>query len=534
MMYIENSPKLNVGNNVNEDKVNLFIQFFIPPSNVRRNEINTCLKNNIGNPFISHIYLMNERIYTDEELGVTSYKIIQVLTPHRMKYGDVFNYCDIMNISGYIIVSNADIFFNSTLRHIFKSDIHLEPIMMAQLRYEYSQNPLKIKIYENTNGGSQDTWIYHSRFNCMLANNRAFDFILGIPGCDNRITYIVKLLNFKLINDPAAIMCLHYHSSNIRNYSHKDKLSLPYLLIVDFGSKQINIDVNFYEDNTYLYDYIKIRLDKNKKFIIPRIQAGAETIVCSGLYNTNSIKNIIKIMKNNAGVSITSFESISKYRAKHIEAFRNCEIYAGWSTSGCDRCYRTMIPYHDFIEYNICKNKKKLWAESVLEIYNFIKYEIVWTTALRGKRILLISAFIETMKTKIHVLDKIYGRDLFPECSFVFIKPPQLSGDCESRDWEIDFNLFCGELDSLKDTYDVALLSMGGLGNLCANYIFTNHGKSSIYIGGVLSMYFGIYSTRWINEKDSILKMYMNEHWSRPDLSEHYNGCNKIENGCYV
>ncbi len=86
----------------------------------------------------------------------------------------------------------------------------------------------------------------------------------------------------------------------------------------------------------------------------------------------------------------------------------------------------------------------------------------------------------------------------------------------------------------MKETNDVALLSMGGLGNLCANYIFANHGKSSIYIGGVLSMYFGIYSTRWLNEKSSIIKMYMNEHWTRPASSELYKGCNKIENGCYV
>ena len=534
MFYTENSPKLNIGLDINNDSVNLFVQFFIPPSHVRRNEINTCLKNNVTNPYISYIYLMNERKYTDEELGVTSDKIIQVLTPRSMKYSDVFNYCDVFKINGYIIIANADIFFNATVQNIFKSDVHIEPIMMTQLRYEYSPSPLKIKLYVNNIGGSQDVWIYHSNFNYMLANNPAFDFMLGMPGCDNHITYLFKLLNFTLINDPAAIMCLHYHSSNIRSYSSNDRIRPPYLFVSHYGNKKINIDVNFYEDNTYLYDYIKTRLDENKIFIIPRIQSGAETVICSGVYNETNAEKIITVMKNNAGVSITSWGSMTKYRYKHLEAFRKCEIYAGWSTTNCDKCYSTIKPYHDFMEYTACRTKKKIWAESVLEIYNFINYDIVWTTALRGKRILIVSAFVETMKTKIPVLDKIYGRDLFPECSFVFIKPPQLSGDCNSRDWEIEFDLFCKELDSLKDTYDVALLSMGGLGNLCADYIFTNHGKSAIYIGGVLSMYFGIYSNRWINEKRSILRMYMNEHWSRPALSEHYNGCDKIENGCYV
>ena len=533
MRYVENSPKLNIGSDVNNDKVNLFIQFFIPQSHVRRNEINTCLKNNVKNPFISRIYLMNERIYTDQELGSSSDKIIQVVTPRRMNYSDVFNYCDSIKITGYIIIANADIFFNITLGNIFKSDIHLKPIMMAQMRYEYSHSPLKIKLYENITGGSQDAWIYHSDFNNRLANNAAFNFMLGMPGCDNHITYLFKLLNFKLINDPAAIMCFHYHSSNIRTYSSADKLPSPYLLLSHYGNKKIPVDVNFYEDNIYLHDYIKSCLDQNKKFIVPRM-AGIESVICSGLYDKKNAKHIITTMKNNAGVSLTSWDSISRYRDNHVEAFRNCEMYAGWSRTGCDACGERMKLHYDFIEYTICKNKTKLWAESVLDIYNFIKYDIVWTTALRGKRILIVSAFVETIKTKLPVLEKIYRRDLFPECSFIFIKPPQLSGDCESKDWEIEFNLFCGELDRLKETYDVALLSMGGLGNLCANYIFTNHGKSAIYIGGVLSMYFGIYANRWIGEKGSILKMYMNEHWSKPALSEHYKGCNKVENGCYI
>ena len=534
MRYMENSPKLNIGSDVNGDKVNLFVQFFIPSSRVRRDEINTCLENNVKNHLISRIYLMNERIYTDQELGITNDKIIQVTIQNRMKYSDVFNYCSSMKIHWYIIIANADIFFNVTLENIFKSDIHVSPIVIAQTRYDYSPNPLKIVLFARDLNDSQDVWIYHSNFNRMLANNSAFKFMLGIPGCDNHIAYLFKLLNFKLINDPAIIMCFHYHSSNIRSYSDKDKIPHPYLFLSHFGNKKITVDVNFYEDNIYLHDYIKKRFEENKKFIVPRIQAGAESIVCSGLYDKTNMKNIITTMKNNAGVFITSFDSISKYRYNHLEAFRNCEMYTGWSTSGCDKCYVYMKPSHDFIQYTICKNKTKLWAESVLEIYNFIKYDVVWTTALRGKRILIISAFVETMKTKIPVLKKIYGRDLFPECSFIFIKPPQLSGECESRDWEIEFNLFCRELDSLKETYDVALLSMGGLGNLCANYIFTNHGKSAIYIGGVLSMYFGIYSKRWMKEKSSILKMYMNEHWSRPSSSEHYKGCNKIENGCYV
>ena len=55
--------------------------------------------------------------------------------------------------------------------------------------------------------------------------------------------------------------------------------------------------------------------------------------------------------------------------------------------------------------------------------------------------------------------------------------------------------------------------------------------KSSIYVGGVLQMYFGIYGERWLKERKDIMKLYMNEHWIRPTVQA--NGFEKIENGCY-
>jgi phenolic acid decarboxylase len=57
--------------------------------------------------------------------------------------------------------------------------------------------------------------------------------------------------------------------------------------------------------------------------------------------------------------------------------------------------------------------------------------------------------------------------------------------------------------------------------------------KSAIYAGGVLQMFFGIYGSRWLKEKPEILRIYMNNHWSRPSENEKPNGHNNIENGCY-
>jgi hypothetical protein len=88
------------------------------------------------------------------------------------------------------------------------------------------------------------------------------------------------------------------------------------------------------------------------------------------------------------------------------------------------------------------------------------------------------------------------------------------------------------ELDAIKEDYDIALVSAGGYGNIMCDHIFKS-GKQSIYVGGVLQMYFGLYGGRWLLERPKILGNYLNEHWCRPSEDERPDGFKNIENGCY-
>lgn len=60
-------------------------------------------------------------------------------------------------------------------------------------------------------------------------------------------------------------------------------------------------------------------------------------------------------------------------------------------------------------------------------------------------------------------------------------------------------------------------------------------GKSAIYVGGVLQMYFGILGNRWIKDRPGIIKLYVenNPYWSRPKDSERPTGYQNIEKSCY-
>ena len=58
-------------------------------------------------------------------------------------------------------------------------------------------------------------------------------------------------------------------------------------------------------------------------------------------------------------------------------------------------------------------------------------------------------------------------------------------------------------------------------------------GKSAIFIGGVLQMYFGIYGQRWMRDNPDILRLYMNKRWGRPSKEERPEGYKGIEGACY-
>jgi hypothetical protein len=100
-------------NNNDKTEVHIFSQFFVHNDKQRRDEIIFCLNNNNDNDNITKIHLLNERIYTDDEMGIkNSGKIIQTDIQHRIKFKDVFSYIRKNNIQGYLVFVNIDIFFD--------------------------------------------------------------------------------------------------------------------------------------------------------------------------------------------------------------------------------------------------------------------------------------------------------------------------------------------------------------------------------------------------------------------------------------
>ena len=535
----------------NIDNINIFYQFFLHSNKERQEELLECLKYNVNNKYITNIYLLNERIYTEDELGISSDKIIQTDIKKRLMFKDVFEYINENNIKGYNVIINADIFFDENIKNLFNSDIHMTKKMYALLRYEYNRENINNSELFGNRGDSQDTWIIHSNYSIDKNKNKIFNFEFGKPGCDNKMTYLMSLLGYEIINDPEFIKSYHIHSSNIRNYTAIDKINMPYEIVMPKNSlihsqKHHKFDISHLYDikynhknsNTKLFDYIKNKIEAKQNFIIPRV-AGIENtyaVFSNMLMNEKFKEEVPKLldylnknkyaMKNNAGIKLTSMLSIHKYSQLYLECFRICDLYSGWAPF--DLVYRSNTIANKLIEQFF--KKETIYAE-VFDVYHYI-YSIPWTFSLKGKRILFISSFEESIKSKIDDRREIYGVDLFPDCEIITIRPPQTQGEEDSEEFDIELNNFTQQLDEIKDKYDIALVSCGGYGNLVCSHIYKT-GKSAIYVGGVMQMYWGILGTRWLKNRPDIIRLFLNEHWSRPRDSEKPKNHKNIEGSCY-
>jgi hypothetical protein len=572
---VESNTDIQINKNTNEP-IYLFQQFFIHKSNERYNEIKQSLRRNVQLGLFKKIYLLNERIYTNAELGLTDKEINQIKQINigtRMTYSDVFKQFRGLGLSGYIVIANSDIFFDKTIENLNKSCLSKTKSFMAQLRYEYDTTEkllMKQKIF-GPRPDSQDVWILHSNYIPNKKQIHIFDILLGKPGCDNKICYLFYILGYKLYNDPSFIRTYHYHKTQTRDYTAEDVIDKPFLYlfpkIASYSNieKYINDNINehfmlsvkgsnyFIKDirsrilhnhasNKYLGEFIKNKLENNQHFIIPRV-AGVEHMLAmtankylnEGNFDKmkeDPIIGLLDNMHNNAGINIKTEQDLIVYSQTYLEAFKNSELYSVWEHFS--NVYETYHGKFAEVQDKLTKmySRDKYLSSFCFDIFHHI-YDNPWTYSLKGKRILIVSNFMDTIKKQMNHINDIYGVNLFPECTFIYIRPPHTAcGNGGVEPWLYPFKKLCDDIYDIKEQFDIALCSCGGYGNPLLNFIYSLN-KSAIYVGGVLQMYFGIIGSRWENERTDIIKVFKNDYWRRPLISEIPVNKERVEGGCY-
>lgn len=566
MKSIEVSTSAPSGQN---DGVTLFTQFYVPADPLRHCELKECLRRNIALDCVRHIFLLNEEEYSLQQLGLEFattdqlQKVAQIITGRRLIFSDVLHCVEVNRpTTSHIAICNADVFFDATLGQVDLGGKRKQ--VLCLLRHEYNgplSDPRNIRdarlqpncIYPRFD--MQDVWMWHTKHSIVnRAHIRAFEFEMGRPGCDNKLAYLFKVLGFTLINDPTKVMSYHFHT-NATNHNSQTPVPSPWAFVCpvgidptlcapSFGIRMANMNAQdlWWSDNQLLYEYIERRLAQKRAFVVPRV-AGIENNVAvmfandvrnMAAYPPDYLASLQRAMKSNAGVWLPDPRNVQKYAQEYVRAFANCEMYAGWESQG--NVFSDIAKSQTELRTALGAERKMFWA-CALDIFHYI-YSNPWTRALQGKRLLIISAFAETMAKQVAQgnLSKIYdGVELFPSCQFQFVKPPMGLADSKVDEYAVEMTKFYKRLDKYKRSYDVALVSCGGIGNAVCNYLFEAHKKSAIYVGGVLPMYFGILGRRWEDERPDVVKMFAegNPAWTRPATHERPSGFSTIEGGAY-
>ena len=162
----------------------------------------------------------------------------------------------------------------------------------------------------------------------------------------------------------------------------------------------------------------------------------------------------------------------------------------------------------------------------------WVNPENPWTAALRGKRVLIVHPFTESIAKQYERREQLFpGTEILPEFDLQLLKSVQTSGGGEDERFKTWFDAYeWMKEEILKQEFDVAVLGCGAYGFPLAAEI-KKAGKQAIHFGGGTQLLFGIMGSRW--EKSDRITKYVNEAWSRPLQSERPADANSVEKACY-
>lgn len=269
-------------------------------------------------------------------------------------------------------------------------------------------------------------------------------------------------------------------------------------------------------------DYIKISIENKAPFMVGRFGDGElRSVVCylnrqMGLSKTYP-DYIRTAITRNAGLFPGTDDAIDQFAEIMLNSCCSVDILAVWFNLMEEYIYSRFGPQKQTCVY--LKSLEPFWFNNP------------WSGALKGKRVLVIHPFEETIKTQYKKREFLFENpDVLPEFELLTLKAVQSLGGETDR-----FTTWFDALEwmynqAMSMDFDIALIGCGAYGFPLAAKI-KESGRIAIHMGGVTQMLFGIKGGRWDNRPDYVA-LY-NEYWCRPSEREKPKAASQVENACY-
>lgn len=239
--------------------------------------------------------------------------------------------------------------------------------------------------------------------------------------------------------------------------------------------------------------------------------------------------NVINALHNNAGVFPSTIDSAERFAERYLEDIPLIDMLA------CFQYYEKFMPLRQDIQ--------KVQLET---LYPFF-VERPWTRILKGKRVLVVHPFEQTIKQQYAKRNLLFDNtDVLPDFELITLKAVQtIAGNMtEYKDWFGALHYMENRIDNID--FDIAIIGCGAYGLPLAAHIKRNGGKA-VHMGGGLQLLFGILGNRWVKEYPQISPwLYLpgkdididytplfNEHWCYPLPEDTPNNTKAVEGACY-
>ncbi|MDD2337021.1 MAG: hypothetical protein PHD01_10645 [Geobacteraceae bacterium] len=158
-------------------------------------------------------------------------------------------------------------------------------------------------------------------------------------------------------------------------------------------------------------------------------------------------------------------------------------------------------------------------------------YSNPWTVVLKGKKILVIHPFEDSIQKQYSLRTKIWDNpDILPEFELKTLRAVQtIAGEkSEYKNWFEALNAMKERTSSID--FDIALIGCGAYGLPLSAHV-KRMGKQAVHLAGWTQVLFGIKGKRWIDNPR--VARLMNRYWAHPLSSEVPQKYRTIEGGCY-
>jgi hypothetical protein len=187
----------------------LYVNFYTDKSSVRQQELVHCQCMNGQLNSIDQIYMIVDDVERYKHWKTDYPKIQLHFMSSRPTFTDFFKLSNqTQNHPQQInIVANTDIYFTSSLDKL--------------KTFNWKNRALCLSRQDTIINYSQDVWAWQGPMKNISSQS---SFFLGIPGCDNRIAYVLHSNGYELHNPAKEIIAIHVHTSMVRNYAESSRI----------------------------------------------------------------------------------------------------------------------------------------------------------------------------------------------------------------------------------------------------------------------------------------------------------------------